>query len=75
MINWGSDKKKRLWHIVEYYPSICLEEMKRPQKISSSVAVPGPKFKRRLSEYEEGVLTTKLQCLVLIYARAYMTLQ
>jgi hypothetical protein len=48
----GSDK---------FYPSICMEELRKTaKKFSKDIRFPGRDLNRGLPEYEAGVLSTRL---------------
>jgi hypothetical protein len=61
-MNWKGCGKKRSWPNLRYYPSICLEGLRKTTKnLSQDTRSPVRDLNPGPPEYEEGVLTTQLQ--------------
>jgi hypothetical protein len=58
MMNWKGFGRTFLWLNLRYYPSICLEGLRKPQTISVRITSLQAEMIPEPPEYEAGVLTT-----------------
>jgi hypothetical protein len=51
-MNWKGRRRKRSWPEVNYYPGICLQELRKTAKELSVQLTCGPRFKLESPEYK-----------------------